>query len=111
MLVCDIRKMRVLLLLAVGMAVYSSLLAGRGDLGDLDEAIAVAGAADERGNAQAAWVLGSLYALKDETLGGLTAPLTFTKGKPTSLKCWFYYQVKDGKFTNPYGVSPACASS
>jgi branched-chain amino acid transport system substrate-binding protein len=58
-----------------------------------------------------AQVLAGLYALKDETLGGLTAPLTFTKGKPTSLKCWFYYQVKDGKFTNPFGVSPTCASS
>ena len=58
-----------------------------------------------------AGVLAGLYALKGETLGGLTAPLTFTKDKPTSLKCWFYYQVKDGKFTNPFGVSPTCASA
>ncbi len=56
-----------------------------------------------------AGVLAGLYALKGETLGGLTAPLTFTKDKPTSLKCWFYYQVKDGKFTNPFGVIPTCA--
>jgi branched-chain amino acid transport system substrate-binding protein len=56
-----------------------------------------------------AGVLAGLYALKGETLGGLTAPLTYTKDKPTSLKCWFYYQVKDGKFTNPFGVSPTCA--
>jgi branched-chain amino acid transport system substrate-binding protein len=62
-------------------------------------------------NPTPAQVLDGLYALKGETLGGLTAPLTFTKGKPTSLKCWFYYQVKDGKFTNPFGASPACASS
>lgn len=62
-------------------------------------------------NPTPAGVLTGLYALKGETLGGLTAPLTFTKGKPTSLKCWFYYQVKGGQFTTPFGASPACASS
>jgi branched-chain amino acid transport system substrate-binding protein len=62
-------------------------------------------------NPTPAQVLAGLYDLKNETLGGLTAPLTFTKGKPTSLKCWFYYQVKNGEFTNPFGVSPTCASS
>jgi branched-chain amino acid transport system substrate-binding protein len=72
---------------------------------------AAAQAAHLGDNPTPAQVLDGLYDLKSETLGGLTAPLTFTKGKPTSLKCWFYYQVKDGKFTNPYGVSPACASS
>ena len=56
-------------------------------------------------------MLDGLYALKGETLGGLTAPLTFTKGQPTSLKCWFYYQVKGGKFTDPFGESPTCAPS
>ena len=54
-------------------------------------------------------VLTGLYALKAETLGGLTAPLTFTKGKATSVPCWFYYQVKGGQFTTPFGSSPACA--
>ena len=72
---------------------------------------AAAQAAHLGDNPTPAQVLDGLYDLKSETLGGLTAPLTFTKGKPTSLKCWFYYQVKDGKFTNPFGVSPACASS
>jgi branched-chain amino acid transport system substrate-binding protein len=62
-------------------------------------------------NPTPAQVLDGLYALKGETLGGLTAPLTFTKGQPTSLKCWFYFQVKDSKFTTPFGASPACASS
>jgi branched-chain amino acid transport system substrate-binding protein len=72
---------------------------------------AAAQAAHLGDNPTPAQVLDGLYDLKSETLGGLTAPLTFTKGKPTSLKCWFYYQVKDGKFTNPFGVSPACATS
>ena len=60
-------------------------------------------------NPTPAQVLSGLYALKGETLGGLTAPLTFKKGKPTSLPCWFYYQVKDGTFTTPFGENPACA--
>jgi branched-chain amino acid transport system substrate-binding protein len=77
--------------------------------GQLFDAAAQAGHLGD--NPTPAQVLDGLYALKGETLGGLTAPLTFTKGKPTSLKCWFYYQVKDGKFTNPFGSSPACASS
>ena len=54
-------------------------------------------------------VLTGLYALKGETLGGLTAPLTFTKGKATSLPCWFYFQVKDGKFAT-LGTTYTCAS-
>jgi branched-chain amino acid transport system substrate-binding protein len=77
--------------------------------GQLFEAAARAGHLGD--NPTPAQVLDGLYALKGETLGGLTAPLTFTKGKPTSLRCWFYYQVKDGKFTNPFGSSPTCASS
>ena len=31
-----------------------------------------------------------LYSLKDETLGGLIAPITYTKGQPTFTNCWFY---------------------
>jgi branched-chain amino acid transport system substrate-binding protein len=60
-------------------------------------------------NPTPAQVIDGLYALKGETLGGLTAPLTFKKGKPTSLPCWFYYQVKDGQFTTPFGSTPSCA--
>ena len=60
-------------------------------------------------NPTPAQVIDGLYALKGETLGGLTAPLTFKKGKPNSLPCWFYYRVTGGKFTTPFGSSPACA--
>jgi branched-chain amino acid transport system substrate-binding protein len=77
--------------------------------GMLFEAAARAGHLGD--NPTPAQVLDGLYALKGETLGGLTAPLTFTKGQPTSLKCWFYYQVKDNKFTNPFGATPTCASA
>jgi branched-chain amino acid transport system substrate-binding protein len=56
-----------------------------------------------------AQVVDGLYALKNETLGGLTAPLTFKQGKPTSVPCWFYYQVSNGQFTTPFGSSATCA--
>jgi len=49
-----------------------------------------------------------LYALKEETLGGLSAPLTFTKGKPAFPTCYFAIGVKDGKLTSPAGPEPIC---
>jgi branched-chain amino acid transport system substrate-binding protein len=35
-------------------------------------------------------LLQGLYSLKNETLGGLIAPITYTTGKPTFARCWFY---------------------
>jgi branched-chain amino acid transport system substrate-binding protein len=44
-------------------------------------------------------VLAGLWTLKNETLGGLTSPLTFTKGQnaPRS-KCWTTVAIKGGKW-------------
>jgi branched-chain amino acid transport system substrate-binding protein len=49
-----------------------------------------------------------LYSLKHDTLGGLAPPLTFTKGKPTPVDCWYWISIKKGKFTTPYGTKPVC---
>ena len=49
-----------------------------------------------------------LYALKGDTLGGLAPPLTFHKGKPTTIDCWYWIGIKKGKFTTPYGTKPVC---
>jgi branched-chain amino acid transport system substrate-binding protein len=46
----------------------------------------------------AADVKKGLYALKNETLGGLAPPLTFSPGKPAFIPCWFGEQVTGGKF-------------
>ncbi|GAA2588336.1 ABC transporter substrate-binding protein [Dactylosporangium fulvum] len=50
-----------------------------------------------------------LYALKDETLGGLTGPLNFKPGEPFLNNCYYTYSLKDGKFSTPDGVKPKCA--
>jgi branched-chain amino acid transport system substrate-binding protein len=50
-----------------------------------------------------------LYSLKNETLGGLTPPLTFTKGKPNLVNCYFDIEVKDGAVTAPQGLKTTCA--
>jgi branched-chain amino acid transport system substrate-binding protein len=56
-----------------------------------------------------------LYALKDETLGGLLAnKLTFTKGKAVSygsLPCYFLVGIKDGKTIAPQGLTPICVTA
>ena len=50
-----------------------------------------------------------LYSLKDETLGGLTQPLTYTQGKPTVLNCYFTIGISDAKFVTPNGLKTTCA--
>ncbi len=44
-------------------------------------------------------VITGLYQLKDETLNGLTPPLTYAQGKAAFVTCWFTQQIKNGKFT------------
>jgi branched-chain amino acid transport system substrate-binding protein len=50
-----------------------------------------------------------LYALKGQTLGGLSAPLTFTPGKPTLDNCYYEYAITGGKFAELHGMTPQCA--
>lgn len=55
-----------------------------------------------------ATVYKGLYALHAETLGGMTPPLTYKKGSPTTVHCWFWIKAVGGKFATPYGLSPVC---
>jgi branched-chain amino acid transport system substrate-binding protein len=57
----------------------------------------------------AASVKQGLYALKGETLGGLTQPLTFTKGQAPMFNCWFTMAVIGEKFALPSGLTTGCA--
>jgi branched-chain amino acid transport system substrate-binding protein len=55
-------------------------------------------------------ILVGLYKLKDETLGGLAAPLSYAEGKPHAVTCYFAVGIKDGQFTEPNGLTTECAS-
>lgn len=48
-------------------------------------------------NSTSADVKYALYALKRETLNGYAAPLTFVRGKPTFVPCYFVQRVRHGK--------------
>jgi len=54
-------------------------------------------------------IIDGLYKMKDETLGGLTVPLTFTEGRPTIVNCYFTLGIEDGEFTMPEGLDYTCA--
>jgi branched-chain amino acid transport system substrate-binding protein len=53
-------------------------------------------------------VYNGLYAMHKETLGGFAPPLTFTKGKPTTVNCVFTVSIKNGAFVSPNGATPQC---
>lgn len=54
-------------------------------------------------------ILDGLYQMEDETLDGLTVPITYTKGKPTIVNCYFTLGIEDGEFTMPEGLDYVCA--
>lgn len=88
-----------------------------GDLnGDLAASAWVGGKLFEKAVAAAgtdtitpATVKQGLYNLKNETLGGLIAPVTYTQGQPTPVDCGFSYMLQNGKFSTPNGLTPVCA--
>jgi branched-chain amino acid transport system substrate-binding protein len=49
-----------------------------------------------------------LYSLKGATMGGLTPPLTYHKGVPNPVDCWYWIRTVNGKFAAPYGTKPIC---
>jgi branched-chain amino acid transport system substrate-binding protein len=63
------------------------------------------------GPVTSATVKKGLYSLKGDTLGGLTAPLTFTSGKSSVYNCSWLYDIKNGAFTAPNGTKATCAST
>jgi branched-chain amino acid transport system substrate-binding protein len=91
----------------------SAQMFGAGDTtewtaGELFAAAAVAGHLGD--HPTSAEVKQGLYALHNATLGGLTGPLTFTRGKPTAGLCAFMMQVTHQRWAEPDGLSPVCMS-
>jgi len=52
-----------------------------------------------------------LYRLHGARLDGVAPPLTFHRGKPNSVNCFFYMRIEKGKFTTPYGLADSCVGS
>jgi branched-chain amino acid transport system substrate-binding protein len=54
-------------------------------------------------------LLAALWAMRGDTLGGLTQPLTFPKDAPAPRnRCWFVMQISGGRGTAPSGGTPSC---
>ena len=54
-------------------------------------------------------ILRGLWAMRNETLGGLSGPLTFIEGQPAApLTCYWPVRAKDGKWVAPTGGQGVC---
>jgi len=54
-------------------------------------------------------LLEGLWAIRSNDLGGITAPLTFTREKPPDRSfCYWLVQIRDGKFTSPNEGQRTC---
>lgn len=53
-------------------------------------------------------LIDQLYQLKDETLGGLTPPLTFVEGQPKESACFYLAKINDGEFETQNDGQPVC---
>jgi branched-chain amino acid transport system substrate-binding protein len=69
---------------------------------------AAAKAADIGPTSTSADVKKGLYALKNETLGGLSAPLNFASGKPAFPTCYYGVTISGGKFASLNGGQDTC---
>ncbi|MEW6471166.1 MAG: ABC transporter substrate-binding protein, partial [Actinomycetota bacterium] len=69
----------------------------------------VKGAPLPEGKVTSADFLKGLYTIRNNNLGGLSgAPLTFVEGKKVLTNCFYYIQLKGGKWGAPYGSTPKC---
>jgi branched-chain amino acid transport system substrate-binding protein len=54
-------------------------------------------------------VLAGLWSIKNNDLGGLTGPITFTKGQNApEVLCWWAVQLKSGQAVSPNGGQRSC---
>jgi branched-chain amino acid transport system substrate-binding protein len=56
-------------------------------------------------------LVAGLYKLKGVTLGGLTPPLTFNKGKPNSVSCIYIMSIFHGSIIEPQGLKRYCPAT
>jgi branched-chain amino acid transport system substrate-binding protein len=77
--------------------------------GELFQAAAAADHAGQNGAVTSAEIVKGLDSLHGTTLDGLAPPLTYKAGQPNPVHCWYYAELKNGKFTTPYGLKDFCA--
>ena len=54
-------------------------------------------------------VLNGLWSIHDETLGGLTPPLTYVRNQPAPpVGCYYLIELRGGRWTSPSGDTYAC---
>lgn len=53
-------------------------------------------------------ITNGMYTIHNNTLGGISPALTFTKGKPNLTDCWFLMRTSNGHYTTPYGLRTFC---
>jgi branched-chain amino acid transport system substrate-binding protein len=53
----------------------------------------------------------ALYTFKNETLGGISPPLTFEKGKSKFVNCGFVEEISEEAFAPKEGAEPTCLST
>jgi branched-chain amino acid transport system substrate-binding protein len=53
-------------------------------------------------------LIAALDKVSNDTFGGITPPLTYTAGKPTTVGCSFLVGIKDGSWTEPIGLKTVC---
>lgn len=54
-------------------------------------------------------ILTGLYSVRSDDLGGLTGPLTFTRGQNAPrTTCWWEAVIADGEYTSPNGAKRTC---
>jgi branched-chain amino acid transport system substrate-binding protein len=59
--------------------------------------------------ATAEGILRGLWSIKNDDLGGITQPLTFTEGENAKpISCWFNMRVKDKQWISPDGFKRQC---
>jgi hypothetical protein len=56
-------------------------------------------------------VKAALYKTKGTTLGGLSAPLPITAGKPVFSPCYYGLTIKNGGYTDLNGGKPTCLTA
>ena len=88
---------------------YNELAIGAYVAGLIFETAVKSGTAGKSGPVTTADIFDGLYSsFHGNTLGGLAPPLTYKKGQPNPVNCWYWIGIKDKKYTTPYGLKPYC---